>query len=56
MGDAVSGIIRNYEALHLLTSEEAALEDPTAISLNKQLSNYVNLALIHLACEVLAVS
>ena len=56
MGDAVSGIIRNYEALHLLTSEEAALEDPTAIGLNKQLSNYVNLALIHLACEVLAVT
>ena len=56
MGDAVSAIIRNYEALLLLTSEEAALGDPTGIGLNKQLSSYVNLALIHLACEVLAVT
>lgn len=55
MGDAVSAIIRNYEAL-LFTSEEAALGDPTGIGLNKQLSTYVNLALIHLACEVLAVT
>lgn len=56
MGDAVSAIIRNYEALFLLTSEEAALGDPTGIGLNKQLSSYVNLALVHLACEVLAVT
>ena len=55
MGDAVSAIIRNYEALLLLTSE-AALGEPTGIGLNKQLSSYANLALIHLACEVLAVT
>lgn len=56
MGDAVSAIIRNYEALLLLTSEEAALGDPNGIGPNKQLSSYVNLALIHLAYEVLAVT
>lgn len=56
MGDAVSTIIWNYEALLLLTSQESAREDPTGIGLNKQLSSYVNLALIHLACEVLAVT
>ena len=56
MGDAVSAIIRNYEALRLLTSQESAREDPTGIGLNKQLSSYVNLALIHLACEFLAVT
>lgn len=56
MGDAVSAIIRNYEALLLLTSKEAAFGDPTGIGLNKQLSSYINLALIHLVCEVLAVT
>ena len=56
MGDAVSAIIRNYEALRLLTSQESAREDPTGIGLNKQLSSYLNLALIHLACEFLAVT
>ena len=56
MGDVVRAIIRNYEALLLLTSEEAAVGDPIAIGLNKQLSSYITLALIHLACEVLAVT
>ena len=51
MGDAVSAIITNYDALLLLTSEEAALGDPTGIGLIKQLSSYINLA-----CEVLAVT
>lgn len=56
MGDAVTAIIRNYEALLLLTSQEAALGDPTAIGLNKQLSTYIYLALLHLASEVLSVT
>ena len=36
MGDAVLAIIRNYEALLILTSEEATLGDPIAIGLHHQ--------------------
>ena len=56
MGEALTAILRNYEALLVLVSEEAAQGDPTAIGLNKQLTSYVYLALVHLAAEVLSVT
>ena len=56
MGEAVTVVIKNYEALLMLTSEEAALGDPTAVGLNKQLSSYIYLALAHLASEVLSMT
>ena len=55
IGEAVTAVIKNYEAL-MLTSEEAALGDPSAIGLNKLLSSYIYLALMHLASEVLSVT
>lgn len=55
MGEALTAIVRNYEALLVLVSEEAAQGDPTDIGLNKQLTSYVYLALMHLAAEVLSV-
>ena len=54
MGDTVLAIIRNYEALPILTSEEAALGDPIAIGLHHQLSSYMYLALTHLTSDILA--
>ena len=54
MGDAVLAIIRNYEALLILTSEEAALGDPIAIGLHHQLSRYMYLALMHLTSDIFA--
>ena len=56
MGEAVTAVIKNYEALPMLMSEEAALGDPKAIGLNKQLSSYIYLVLMHLASEVLSVT
>ena len=56
MGEAVTAILRNYEALLVLVSEEAAQGDPAAMGLNKQLTSYVYLALIHLAAEVFSVT
>ena len=54
MGDAVSAIIRNYEALLMLTSSEGLLGDPTEIGLNQQMSSFLILALIHFAADVLS--
>lgn len=54
MGDAILAIIRNYEALLILTSNEAAQGDPIAIGLHGQLSSYMYLALMHLASDILA--
>ena len=56
MGDAVCTVIRNYEALLMLTSSEDLLGDPTAIGLNQQLSSYLILALIHLSADVLSIT
>ena len=56
MGEAVTAILRNYEVLLVLVSEEAAQGDPTAIVLNKQLSSSVYPSLIHLAAEVLSLT
>ena len=53
MGDTVLAIIRNYEALLILTSEEATLGDPIAIGLHHQLS-YVYLVLKHLTSDIFA--
>ena len=56
MGDAVCAIIKNYEALLMLTSSEGLLGDPIAIGLNQQLSSFLILALIHLSADVLSVT
>ena len=54
MGDAVLAIIRNYGALLISTSEEAAFGDSIAIGLHHQLSSYMYLALMHLTSDILA--
>lgn len=54
MGESVTAIINDYEALLLLTSQEAAEGDPVAIGLNQQLSSYLYLALLHLTADVLS--
>ena len=54
MGEAVSAIIKNHEPLLILTTQEAAKGDPMAIRLNKQLSSYLFLALMHFSADVLS--
>ena len=53
MGDSITAIIRNYEALIILISKDAAEDDPVAIGLNKQLSSYKYVALLHLTADIL---
>ena len=52
IGETVSAIIKNYEPLLILTSQETAKCDPVAIALNKQLSSYLFLALMHFSADV----
>lgn len=49
MGEAVTSLLRNYEALLRFTEEESAKGHPTAMGLKTQLSSYLNAALLHLA-------
>lgn len=53
LGNAVTAIVRNFEALMVLVSRDANGGDPTAIGLLQQLSSYKYTALLHLACDML---
>lgn len=53
LGNSVSAVVRNYEALMVLISKDANDGDPTAIGLLQQLSSYKYAALLHLACDML---
>lgn len=54
MGESVRAIIHNYEALLVLTCQEAAEGDLVAIGLHQQLTSYLYLALLHFPCDVLS--
>ena len=53
MGESILAIMRNYEALMVLLSQDAGAGDPVAIGLFQQLSSYKYLALLHLAADIL---
>lgn len=53
LGEAVVAVIRNYEPLMVLLSQDANNGDPTAIGLNQQLSSFKWVALLHLVADVL---
>lgn len=53
MGESIVAIIRNYEPLMVLLSQDAAADDPVAIGLYQQLRSYKYLALLHLAADIL---
>ena len=54
MGDCVLTLLRNYEPLLVLLSQEADQGDPTAIGLFQQLTSYKICALFHLMADVLS--
>lgn len=56
MGESVNAIIRNFEPLMVLLSQEADKGDPTAIGLHSQLSSYKFMALLHLTADILGIS
>ncbi|KAK2187597.1 hypothetical protein NP493_160g00032 [Ridgeia piscesae] len=54
LGNSVTALLRNYEAFMVVVEEDAASGDPTAMGLQKQLSAYTIVALLHLTADILA--
>lgn len=53
LGESLTALIRNYEPLMVLLSQDADKGDPVAIGLNQQLSGFKYLALLHLMADIL---
>ena len=54
MGECVLAVVRNYKALLVHLSQDAASGNPVAIGLDQQLRKYKIVTLIHLSADILA--
>ena len=53
IGECVLAVVRNYKALLVHLSQDAALGNPVAIGFDQQLWKYKIVALIHLLADIL---
>lgn len=54
MGKCIEALLRNYEPLMVILTQEANKGNPTSIGLLQQMSSYQYCALLHLVGDILA--